>query len=145
MQWDATAPQAGFSTNSTTWLPVASNYGLINVQTESKDPTSLLNWYKRLIAMRREMVALRDGGMVMVDTANANVLSYVRTAPAGGHAVVVTLNMTAHPQKIALDLSPAGISSKAVRTLLTDQSSLEAVTTTSMILPEFGSWLGEVQ
>jgi alpha-glucosidase len=145
MQWDATAPQAGFSTSSTTWLPVASNYRMINVQTESKDPNSLLNWYKKLIAMRREMVALRDGGMVMVDTANANVLSYVRTAPAGGHAVVVALNMTARPQKIALDLSPAGISSKAVRTLVTDQSSLEVVTTTSMILPEFGSWVGEVQ
>jgi alpha-glucosidase len=145
MQWDATAPQAGFSTSSTTWLPVASNYRMINVQTESKDPTSLLNWYKRLIAMRREVMALRDGGMVMVDPTNANVLSYVRTAPAGGHAVVVALNMTARPQKIALDLSPAGISSKAVRTLLTDQSSLEAVTTTSMILPEFGSWVGEVQ
>ena len=145
MQWDATAPQAGFSASSTTWLPVASNYRMINVETESKDPNSLLNWYKRLIAMRREMVALRDGGMVMVDTANADVLSYVRTAPAGSHAVVVALNMTGQPQKIALDLSPAGISSRAVTTLLTDESSLEGVTTTSMTLPAFGSWVGEVK
>jgi alpha-glucosidase len=145
MQWDATAPQAGFSTSSTTWLPVASNYRMVNVETELKDPNSLLNWHKRLIAMRREVVALRDGGMVMVDPANANVLSYVRTAPAGGHAVVVALNMTAQPQKIALDLSPAGISSRAVTTLLTDESSLQGVKTTSMILPAFGSWVGEVQ
>jgi alpha-glucosidase len=145
MQWDATAPQAGFSMSATTWLPVASNYKTINVQTELKDPNSLLNWHKKLIAMRREVAALRDGGLVMVDTANASVLSYVRTAPAGGHAVVVALNMTAQPQKIALDLTPAGISQKAVRTLLTDNDSLQGVSSTSMTLPPFASWVGAVQ
>ena len=145
MQWDASEPQAGFSTSATTWLPVASNYKTVNVQTELKDPNSLLNWYKKLIAMRREMPALHDGGMVMVDTTNASVLSYVRTAPAGGHAVVVALNMTAQPQTIALDLSPARISQRTVRTLLTNVPSLEGVPTTSMTLPPFASWVGEVQ
>src|SRR5271170_7318608 len=104
MQWDASAPQAGFSTSAKTWLPVASNYKTVNVQTELADPNSLLNWYRRLITLRREIPALHDGGMVMVDTTNASVLSYVRTVPAGGKAVVVALNMTAQPQKIALDL-----------------------------------------
>jgi alpha-glucosidase len=80
-----------------------------------------------------------------VDTMNLSVLSYVRTAPMGGHAVVVALNMTGQPQKIALDLSPAGISEKGVRTLLTDQPSLQGVTTMSMTLLPFGSWIGEVQ
>jgi alpha-glucosidase len=145
MQWDASAPQAGFSTNATTWLPVASNYKTVNVATELKEPDSLLNWYKKLIAMRRELPALRDGGMVMVDTTNSSVLSYVRTAPAGGRAVVVALNMTEKPQTIALDLSRAGISSRAVRTLLTDQGPLQGVPTTSMTLAPFASWVGEVR
>jgi alpha-glucosidase len=145
MQWDASAPQAGFSTSATTWLPVASNYKTVNVETELKDPDSLLNWHKKLIAMRRELPALRDGGMVMVDTTNSSVLSYVRTAPAGAHAVVVALNMTEKPQTIALDLSRAGISSRAVRTLLTDQIPLQGVPTTSMTLPPFASWVGEVR
>jgi len=115
------------------------------VQTELKEPNSMLNWHKKLIAMRRELPALRDGGMVMVDTTNPSVLSYVRTAPAGGRAVVISLNMTAQPQTIALDLTPAGISGKNVRTLLTDQASLQGVTTTAMTLPAFSSWVGEVQ
>ncbi len=88
---------------------------------------------------------MHDGGLVMVDTANASVLSYVRTAPVGGKAVVVALNMTAEAQTIALDLSSAGISQKAVRTLLTEDESLRGVTTTSMTLPAFASWVGEVQ
>ncbi len=145
MQWDASNPQAGFSTNAKTWLPVAADYKTINVQTELKEPNSMLNWHKKLIAMRRELPALRDGGMVMVDTTNPSVLSYVRTAPAGGRAVVISLNMTAQPQTIALDLTPAGISGKNVRTLLTDQASLQGVTTTAMTLPAFSSWVGEVQ
>ncbi len=144
MQWDATAPQAGFSTAAKTWLPVAGNYKTVNVQAELANPNSLLNWNKKLIAMRRELPALKDGGMVMVDTANASVLSYVRAA-AGGHAVLVALNMTGQAQKIALDLSPAGVASRAVRTLLTDDASLEGVSSTSMTLPPFASWVGEVR
>ena len=83
MQWNSSSSQSGFSTSATTWLPVASDYKTVNVQTELADPNSLLNWYKRLIAMRREIPAPRDGGMVMVDTANPSVLSYVRSCSRG--------------------------------------------------------------
>jgi alpha-glucosidase len=145
MQWDPTPPQAGFSTSPTTWLPVASNYKTVNVQTELADPNSLLNWHKQLIEMRRKRDAVRDGGMVMLDGTNPSVLSYVRTAPPGHHNIVVALNMTGQPQKIALDLKEAGIQQTAVKTLLTDDSSLQGVTTTSMTLPPFSSWVGEVQ
>jgi alpha-glucosidase len=145
MQWDASNAQAGFSTDAKTWLPVAANYKTINVEAELKDPNSMLNWHKKLIAMRRELPALHDGRMVMVDTTNASVLSYVRTAPAGGHAVVVALNMTAQPQTIALDLTSAGVKGRAVRTLLTDEATLQGGTSTSMTLPPFASWVGAVQ
>jgi alpha-glucosidase len=145
MQWDATAPQAGFSTSAKTWLPVASNYKTVNVQTELADPNSLLSWHKTLIEMRRKRDALRDGGMVMLDKANPSVLSYVRTAPPGHHNIVVAVNMTNQPQKIALDLKEAGIQQTAVKTLLTDDSSLQGVTSTTMTLPPFASWVGEVQ
>ncbi len=82
MQWDGTA-QSGFSTDAKTWLPVPGNYVTLNAAAEAADPNSLLNWHKKLIAMRRGMPALHDGGVVMLDTSNVKVLSYVRTAPAG--------------------------------------------------------------
>jgi alpha-glucosidase len=145
MQWDASAPQAGFSTSATTWLPVASNYKTVNVKTELADPNSLLNWHKQLIEMRRKRDAVRDGGMVMLDTANPSVLSYVRTAPPGHHNIVVALNMTGQPQKIALDLKEAGIQQTAMKTLMTNEPSLMGATTTSLTLPPFASWVGEVQ
>jgi alpha-glucosidase len=145
MQWNASAPQAGFSTSATTWLPVASNYKTVNVQTELADPNSLLNWHKNLIEMRKKRDAVRDGGMVMLDGTNPSVLSYVRTAPPGHHNIVVALNMTGQAQKIALDLKEAGIQQTAIKTLLTNEPSLMGATSTSITLPPFASWIGEVQ
>ena len=146
MQWDASSAQAGFSTNAATWLPVPANYTSINVKTEAADPHSLLNWYKTLISMRRSLPALHGGGVVMINTANADVLSYVRTAPAGAKAVVVSLNMSATPQTVHLDLAGSGIKGSAVKTLLSSDPALrEAHSAADLTLPPYGSYVGEVQ
>ncbi|MCU1223854.1 MAG: alpha amylase catalytic region [Edaphobacter sp.] len=145
MQWDASNPQASFSSNTSTWLPLPPNYKTVNVETELADPNSLLNWHKQLISMRRKRDSIRDGGIVMLDITNSNVLSYVRTAPPGHHNIVIALNMTAQPQSIALDLTTAGIKEKLMRTLLTNEPSLQGATSTSITLPPFATWIGEVQ
>ena len=146
MQWDASNPQAGFSTNPKTWLPVPSNYTAINVQAELADPNSLLNWHKQLIAMRRSNPALHNGGVVMLDINNPNVLSYLRSAPAGQPSVVVSLNMTAEPQTISLDLKQAGASGEHVKTLIASDTSLDSATSAkSLTLPAYASWVASVQ
>lgn len=146
MQWDASNPQAGFSTNPKTWLPVPSNYTAINVQAELADPNSLLNWHKQLIAMRRNNPALHNGGVVMLDINNPNVLSYLRSAPAGQPPVVVSLNMTAEPQTISLDLKQAGASGEHVKTLIASDTSLDSATSAkSLTLPAYASWVASVQ
>ncbi len=146
MQWDASNPQAGFSTNPKTWLPVPSNYTAINVQAELADPNSLLNWHKQLIAMRRSNPALHNGGVVMLDINNPNVLSYLRSAPAGQPSVVVSLNMTAEPQTISLDLKQAGASGEHVKTLIASDTSLDSETSAkSLTLPAYASWVASVQ
>ena len=75
MQWTP-GPQAGFSTNPQTWLPVPPDHVTINVESESADPSSLLNWYRTLMAIRRGNPVMRDGGIVMLDRTNPAVLSY---------------------------------------------------------------------
>jgi alpha-glucosidase len=145
MQWTP-GPQAGFSTNPQTWLPVPGDHATINVSTESADPSSLLNWYRTLIAIRNGNPVMRDGGIVMLDTTNPGVLSYVRTAQAGGHPLVVSLNMTGQPQTMHLDLGGAGIKSTRVKTLLGDAASLTTLTTLSdFTLPPYASLIAEVQ
>lgn len=52
MQWSDEA-NAGF-TSGTPWLRVNPNYTSINVEKEAADPDSVLNFYKKLIALRKD-------------------------------------------------------------------------------------------
>lgn len=145
MQWNA-GKDSGFSTAASTWLPVAPDYVTVNVKTEEAEPDSLLNWHKRLIAMRKDDPTLRDGKMVMLDRDNPSVLSYIREGVAGRPAVVVALNFTAEPQTISLDLTPANVQGHSVKTLITDAPSLEQTSSLSNItLPPYASWVGSIQ
>lgn len=51
VQWDS-SKNAGFTTG-TPWLPLNPNYKKINVAQQEKDPESVLSYYKKLTALRR--------------------------------------------------------------------------------------------
>ena len=60
VQWDNTA-NAGFTTAETPWMDVNENYHEINVAQQLQDPDSILNFYKKAIALRKELKAVRYG------------------------------------------------------------------------------------
>jgi alpha-glucosidase len=145
MQWTP-GPQAGFSTDPHTWLPIPADHKTINVRSEQQDRNSLLQWYEQLIALRRSNPALHDGALTMLDASDPNVLSYLRTTGPGQPAVVVALNFTSEPRTISLDLSGTGVTAKRVKTLLTDAPALMGRTSLENItLPPFASWIAEVE
>jgi alpha-glucosidase len=144
MQWD-TSPQAGFSTNPHTWLPVTANYRSVNVATEKADRESLLNWHRRLIALRRSNAALRSRRTVMLDRANPDVLSYARLGPAGA-TIVVSLNMSPRPQKVDLGLAAAGIAGSHLTTLLASPAPVAAASAAQPVeLAPFAAWVAELR
>lgn len=143
MQWDA-SKDAGFSTSDKPWLAPAADYTTKNVKAEMAEPDSLLNWYKELIAMRRSNSALHDGAFTMVDVDNPSVISYVRKAE-GSPAVLVSVNMTGEPQTLKLDLSSAGVTGTAVKTLLTSDAALKSAKSTAVTLPPFAAWVASVR
>ena len=144
MQWTP-GPQAGFSTNPKTWLPIPASYKTINVEVESKDPNSELNWFRELTKLRRDMPALHDGKQTMLDTSDPDVLSYVRST-GSGPAVVVAMNFTAAPKTVSLDLAGTGVSGSTVKTLAADDASLKSVQSLkNIMLPPYASWVGSVQ
>ena len=143
MQWDA-GPQAGFSTSHHPWLPVAAGYERINVQSETADAGSMLNWHRHLIAMRRSYAALRSGLMVMLDPDNPSVLSYARVAEDGA-AMVVALNMSATPQTLTVDLAAAGVACRHFATLLSSPPGITSVAAGgSVTLPPYAAWVAAV-
>jgi len=144
MQWDDSNAQAGFSTNSRTWLPVTTNYRTVNVQNESADPESLLSWHRKLIALRRSSAALRAGRTVMLDRANGQVLTYARVAQ-DGETIVVALNLSAQPQTILLELGASGVRGSRLNTLLASPAPLPATAADRpLTLAPFAAWVAAV-
>ncbi|XP_030854020.1 maltase 1 [Strongylocentrotus purpuratus] len=80
MQWN-TEKNAGFSTAQKTWLPVHENYltGL-NVESQLKDPKSMLNLYKSLAKIRKLRPAFHTNTL-QYSVVNENIFSFLR-APA---------------------------------------------------------------
>ena len=144
MQWDS-EKNAGFSTANKTWLPIPASYKTVNVQTESAAPDSLLNWYKRLIALRAENPVMRNGQTVMVDRTNPNVLSYLRTEPKDGPTVLVAINFSAQTQTIDYHLRAHGISGSGVTALLETAGMQRRTDLHHMTLPPFGVFIGTLQ
>jgi len=102
MQWD-TAANARFTTAAKPWLPIPPSASTYKVETEKKDPNSIFNAYKTLLALHRSEPALRDGDYTAVDKDNPNVFSFLRRSK--GSTVLVSLNMSADPHTISLNLA----------------------------------------
>ena len=60
VQWSA-EKNAGFTDGETTWMAVNENYKQINVAQQEEDPDSILNFYRRAIALRKKFSCVRDG------------------------------------------------------------------------------------
>jgi alpha-glucosidase len=144
MQWDS-GKNAGFSTANKTWLPIPASYKTVNVQVESAQPDSLLNWYKRLIALRAENPVMRSGQTVMVDRTNPNVLSYLRTEPQAGRPILVAINFSAQPQAVTYHLRERGFSAASAAALLETPGMQRRVDLHHMTLPPFGVFIGALQ
>lgn len=76
MQWDD-SHAAGFTTGKP-WLPVHPNYKEVNAAAQQQDPHSVLNYYKKLIAMRRENKSLVYGDFKIVLEDHPQIIGYVR-------------------------------------------------------------------
>lgn len=139
MQWNS-SPEAGFTTNDHPWLPVPASVKTVNVADEVKDTTSLLNWYKMLIELRRDNPALHDGTLTMLNTSNDKVLSWKREQ-AGSPTVVVATNFTADTQVI--NLSNGG--SKQGKTLVKTPGMSDPASLAKVELKPFGVYVGQVQ
>jgi alpha-glucosidase len=138
MQW-SDAVNAGFSTHEP-WLPVPPSYKTHNVATESKDPNSVLEFYRKLLALRHTNSVLLDGNYSALNEADSNVLSYLRSYK--GKSVLVALNMSASAQKASFNLAGQGSSPATLNRLL---ATPEAEANGSEVtLPAFGVFIGEV-
>lgn len=76
IQWSNDA-QGGFSTGSP-WIKTNPNYPQINVADQEKDQDSILNFYRRMIQIRKTHKTLVYGGFEVIDVDHPQLFSYVR-------------------------------------------------------------------
>ncbi|HVK72797.1 MAG TPA: maltose alpha-D-glucosyltransferase [Kofleriaceae bacterium] len=108
MQWSSDR-NAGFSRANPhqLYLPVIIDpeyhYESVNVEAQQGNPSSLLWWTKRLIAMRKEHKVFGAGTMEFLEPDNPRILAFVRRH--GDDQVLVVANLSRYPQYVELDLS----------------------------------------
>jgi maltose alpha-D-glucosyltransferase/alpha-amylase len=78
-------------------------YQAVNVEAQSRDPSSLLNWTRRILAVRRQYHCFGRGALEFVRPQNRKVLAYIRCLPQEVVLCVANLSQTA--QAVELDLS----------------------------------------
>jgi alpha-glucosidase len=90
MQWDA-SPNAGFSTGKP-WLRVNPNYADINVAQQEADSHSILNYYRRMIALRKAEPVLVHGRYALLMADDPQIYAYTRALDDARIAVITNVS-----------------------------------------------------
>jgi maltose alpha-D-glucosyltransferase / alpha-amylase len=107
MQWSPDR-NAGFSRADPQrlYLPPIMDpvYGFeaVNVEAQARDPASLLNWMKRMLATRKTSQAFGRGRLEFLRPGNRKVLAYLREL--GDEAILCVANLSRSAQPVELDL-----------------------------------------
>jgi len=108
MQWSDDR-NAGFSSAdpAALYLPVITNptyhYQAVNVAAQEKDPASMLNTMRRLIAVRKRSPAWGRGTIEFLRPRNQAILAYLRAWR--DDTLLVVANLSARTQPVELDLT----------------------------------------
>ncbi len=90
MQWN-NSENAGFSNNKP-WIDVNSNYKEINVESELKDPNSVLNFYKKMIDVKKNSETLSYGEYKLILDEDENIYSYMRILGDKKYMIICNLS-----------------------------------------------------
>lgn len=102
MQWNA-EKNAGFTTG-TPWLKVNDNYTEINMETQDTDPDSVLNYYRKLIALRKSPAykeVFAYGEFLPVYQNTSSVMAYYRKTE--NQRILITANFWKEAVSLTLE------------------------------------------
>lgn len=118
-QWNS-EPNGGFSPSGVaTWLPVNPNYmSGVNVADQENDPDSMLNFYRRMLRLRRATPALVTGDYHALHQESETYLAFLRHDDNAQQTCLVVLNFSDEAQTLIFDIpdkQPTLLFSNAVR------------------------------
>jgi oligo-1,6-glucosidase len=99
IQWSA-ATNAGF-TNGNPWIKLNPNFKEINVESQQADPSSVLNFYRRLVKFRKDNLTLVYGNSQDIALTNPNIFAYWRWDD--NKVFLVAINMSTSVSSVEID------------------------------------------
>jgi glycosidase len=96
MPWSGD-PGAGFTTGRP-WMRIGPDAAVRNVAAQASDPDSVLACYRRLLAARRSVAALRIGRLRRLSTGDPDLLAWQRGD--GPDAAVVVVNFATSERRV---------------------------------------------
>jgi oligo-1,6-glucosidase len=106
-QWDSSV-NGGFTTG-TAWIKVNPNYTTVNASVQEKDSNSVLNYFRKVVKLRKDSPVLVYGKYTLLDKENADV--YACTRELNGKKFLVLLNFKNKPASAntGIDISKARV------------------------------------
>ena len=104
MQWNS-GEYAGFSDREP-WIGIPANHTFINVEDEEGDPDSILNYYRKLTALRKRYPIIQEGMIEFLYEDQEEVFAYRRTR--NGQELIVLNNFFGKEVTLQKELSHAG-------------------------------------
>ena len=98
MQWDS-SDNAGFSVEKP-WLPAHPNFKERNVAAQLDDESSMLQFTRKLIALRKENQTLRRGEFIPLKDTASEVMAYLRLGD--DEKILVALNFSKKKKTLTL-------------------------------------------
>lgn len=135
MQWD-TKKNSGFTTGRP-WLKVNPNYEKINVATEDKDPESVLNFYRQLIALRKKEQTFITGTFTLLAAKDPDIFAYLRT---GKKQFLIVTNISQKVRKFTL---PKKVWQKNWQLVVANDQNAPQTVSQNMQLNPYDAWLFE--
>ncbi|MFN3312471.1 MAG: alpha-amylase family glycosyl hydrolase [Hyphomonas sp.] len=132
MPWESSAPNAGFSA-AKPWLPIGQGHAALAVDSQDDQPASVLEFTRRMIALRNNTSALRLGE-VSCEDAGEGLLILRRQW--GGESVLALFNLGSREVPVPADITKG-------YTLLLTNNAVQNTATAS--LPALTVWLGSRQ
>lgn len=121
-QWTS-GPNAGF-TSGTPWLKVNENKATVNVDAQEKDPNSILNYFRKLLKLRKNNKdVLVYGKYTLLDRNNPDVYAYIRESAREKFLILLCFNKNGGQfqlgdlvpgEELISNLAPLNISGKTV-------------------------------
>jgi oligo-1,6-glucosidase len=106
-QWDG-SNNAGFTTG-TPWIKVNTNYNTINAASQEHDPNSILNYFRRMVKLRKDNLVLVYGKYTLLDKQNPDTYSFTRELNGKKLLVVLNFRSKAAAAHTGINLNKAAV------------------------------------